>query len=177
MEKKFRAKYFSFKELRLSIAHMVLWSLLTIAFSTYLFIEIGNRIGQSPLYFIVIIGIYVAIVVILTLLFTHRLLGPFERLKTQLRIIRSGDHDKRLAVRNHDDIYIRSFIEEVNRVIDTLEKSHSFKEDFRERMNSELASIKALSEQDGVSVEKLKKEMASMHARIHRMFRNERSSR
>lgn len=173
MEKRMRTKYFSLKEVRLSIAHMVLWSLLTIAFFTYLFIEIGNKVERSPLYLLIIVTIYIAIVVVLTMFFSHRFLGPFERLKTQMRIIQSGEHNKRLTVRRHDDIYIRSFIEEVNRLIDNLEKSHSFKEDFREKLYSELSNIKNLVEQGETSKEELKQATLTFYERIDRIFKSE----
>jgi signal transduction histidine kinase len=176
MEKKMRTKYFSLKEVRLSIAHMVLWSLLTIAFFTYIFIEIGNKIERSPLYLVVIVTIYMLIVVVLTMFFSHRFLGPFERLKTQMRIIQSGDHKKRLTVRSHDDIYIRSFIEEVNRLIDALEESHSFKEEFREKLYSELSTIKNLAEQSEGSKDELKQSILSFYERIDRRFKAERVS-
>ena len=90
-KKKRQKKHFSFKELRLSIAHMVLWALLSVAFFTYLTIEIGEKIERSPFYFIIVLTGYAIIVIVLTLVFSHRFLGPFERLKTELRIILSGN--------------------------------------------------------------------------------------
>ncbi|TNF53437.1 hypothetical protein EP227_05930 [bacterium] len=173
MEKRMRTKYFSLREVRLSIAHMVLWSLLTIAFFTYLFIEIGSKVGRSPLYLAVIVIIYMVIVVVLTMFFSHRFLGPFERLKTQMRVIQSGEHNKRLTVRSHDDIYIRSFIEEVNRLVDTLEKSHSFKNDFREKLYSELSNIKNLVEQSETSKEELKQAFLTFYEKVDRIFKSE----
>jgi signal transduction histidine kinase len=120
-DKKMRKKYFSLKELRLSIAHMVLWSLLSIAFFTYLTIELGERIERGPLYIIAVISIYALVVLLLTLIFAHRFIGPFERLKMQLKIIIAGNYHKRLNIRKHDDIYVNSFIVEVNKLLDRLE--------------------------------------------------------
>jgi hypothetical protein len=170
-----RKKYFSLKELRLSIAHMVLWSLLTIAFFTYLTIEMGDKVDRGPLYFIGVILVYASVVVILTLIFTHRFIGPFERLKMQLRIILSGNYHKRLNIRKHDDIYVNSFISEVNVLIDKLEKVHFFHEESRRKIDSELARIKSLTEKDEVSKEELRKAMVGLRTEVDKIFVNEES--
>lgn len=167
MDKKtVRTKCFSFKELRLSVAHMVLWSLLIIAFFTYLALEIGEKIGRSPLYFLIVLAGYAAIVTVLTLLFTHRFIGPFERLKTELRIIASGEYHRRLCVRNRDDIYIRSFISEVDRLLDNLEEMHLFRKDLYKKISAGLSNIKSLAEKEETSKETLVKEISLFHEKV-----------
>jgi hypothetical protein len=170
--KKLQRKHFTLKEVRLSIAHMVLWSLLSIAFFTYLTIELGEIIDKSPLYFIVLLAIYAIVVVILTLFFTHRFIGPFARLKTELRIILSGNHHKRLTVRHHDDIYIGSFIKEVNMLVDKLEKMYFLKEDFHKKIAPELSEIKSLAESPDVSREDLKQAIVSFNDKVEGFLRD-----
>ncbi len=171
--KKMRTQYFNMKEVRLSIAHIILWSLLTIGFFTYLTIEIGGKIERSPLYFISVIILYVLIVVVLTLHFTHRFFGPFERLRMQIRVIRSGNHRKRLTVRIHDDIYIRSFIQEVNKLIDSLETMHIVQKEVLEKAGEDLTRLRSMVESGGISQEELKKALASFSEKIETILSHE----
>lgn len=172
-EKKLRTKYFNLKEVRLSIAHIILWSLLTIGFFTYLTIEIGGKIERSPLYFVIVIAIYILIVVVLTMHFTHRFFGPFERLKMQMRVIRSGDHQKRLTVRTHDDIYIRSFILEVNRLIDSLETMHAVQKELLQKIRKDLAHLRSLSDGSNIPQEDLRNALGSFSEKIEMLLRHE----
>ncbi len=166
MDNRIRKKYFSFKELRLSIAQMVLWALLTIAFFTYLTLEIGEKIGRTPFYFLIVLIGYAVIVVVLTFIFTHRLIGPFERLKTELRIILSGNYQRRLSIRTKDDIYIRSFISEVDKLLDSLEKMHISRENFSNSIHAELTGIKSLLDNNEVSKEEIKVAIASFNENV-----------
>ena len=165
-KKKIRTKYFSLKELRLSVAHMVLWSILVVAFFTYITIELGEKIEHNPVYLIIVFFGYAAIVFVLTMIFTHRFIGPFERLKTELRIILAGNYHRRLSIRSRDDLYIRSFILEVNRVPDHLEKSQLFKEEFCNKIDSELSTIKSLIEREEIPIEKLREAVISFRKKI-----------
>ncbi len=165
-KKKIRTKYFRLKELRLSIAHMVLWSLLAVASFTYLTIELGEKIERSPFYFIIVFAGYAVIVITLTVIFTHRFLGPFERLKMELKIILSGNHHRRLCIRNNDDLYIRSFVLEINKLLDSFEKMYLFKEGFRKNIDSELLNMKSLIERKEISKEELREAIISLHEKI-----------
>ncbi len=166
MDKHLRTKYFSLKELRLSIAHMVLWSLLSVAFFTYLAIELGETMERSPIYIIGVVSGYAIIVTILTMIFTHRFLGPFERLKLELRIILSGNYHKRLRIRTRDDIYLRSFIIEINRLVDDLEERNTFKDKFCKEMDSELTALKSLLDREETSKDELREVIVSLHDKI-----------
>ncbi|HDZ62207.1 MAG TPA: hypothetical protein ENH40_03555 [Nitrospirae bacterium] len=166
MDKKVRTKYFSLKELRLSIAHIVLWSLLSVAFFTYLAIEMGETMERSPLYIIAVVSGYAIIVTVLTMIFTHRFLGPFERLKLELRIILSGNQHKRLKIRNRDDIYLRSFIVEINRLLDYFEERSISKDKFYKEMDSELTALKSLLDRKETPKDVLKEAIISLHDKI-----------
>lgn len=170
-KKKIRTKYFRPRELRLSIAHMVLWSLLAVALFTYLIIELGEKIERSPFYFIIVFAGYAIIVIILTMFFTHRFLGPFERLKMELRIILSGNYHRRLCIRSNDDLYIRSFILEINKLLDSLEKMHLFKGEFRKNIDSELLNIKSLIERKEISKEELGEAIISLHKKVEDLLK------
>jgi len=170
-KKKKRKKHFSFKELRLSIAHMVLWALLSVAFFTYLTIEFSEQLKRIPLYFLIVIAGYAIIVVVLTLVFTHRFLGPFERLKTELKIILSGKPHHRLRIRNRDDFYIKSFIMEVNKLLDKFEKKHLSGKELHEKLDSKLLHIKFLTEKKEISKEELKEAIISFHDEVENLLK------
>jgi len=167
MSKKiFRQKYFISKELRISIALIILWSLLVTAFFTYFAKELAEKIGNgTPLFLVVMLG-YLLIIVVLTMLFSHRLIGPFERLNTEMRLIRSGEYHRRLGVRKSDDIYIRSFIKEVNMILEACEKEQQYKKELIKHIDSDLMSIISLIEEGEPSRGKCRERVLAFHKRI-----------
>ncbi len=166
MARKLRQKYFVTKELRLSIALIILWSLLITAFFTYFAKELSERIGHGTLLFVIIMVGYILIVIVLTMLFSHRLIGPFQRLKTEIKLISSGDCRRRLNIRNNDDIYIRSFVIEVNSLLDDFEKMHHCKESLIRHVDSELLNIIYCIEEGEPSKEKLREAVLSFHKQL-----------
>lgn len=167
MKKKFvRQKYFITKELRISVALIILWSLLVTAFFTYFAKELGSKIGHGTGLFLVVMLGYLLIVVVLTMLFSHRLIGPFQRLKTEMRLIMSGEHQRRLTVRKNDDIYIRSFIREVNKIIDEYERTRNHREDLVNKMDSEFMGLITAIEEEAASKEKLRETVLSFHKKM-----------
>ena len=166
LKKTMRQKYFVSKELRISIALIILWTLLITAFFTYLAKELGGRIGHgTPLFIIIMFG-YVAIVVVLTMLFSHRLIGPFQRLKTEIRLILAGDYSRRLNVRIKDDVYIKSFIGQINKLLDRIQKMHECQRDMIKNFDSEILGILSDIEEKEGSREKLRESVLSLHKKI-----------
>jgi methyl-accepting chemotaxis protein len=166
LKKTLRQKYFVSKELRISIALIILWTLLITAFFTYLAKELGGRMGHgTPLFIIIMFG-YVAIVVVLTMLFSHRLIGPFQRLKTEIRLILAGDYRRRLNVRVKDDIYIKSFIGQINQLLDRIENMHKCQKDMINQFDSELLGLLSQIEEKEDSKENLRETVLSLHKKI-----------
>jgi methyl-accepting chemotaxis protein len=113
---------------------------------------------------------YIGIVVLLAILFSHRLVGPFKRLEYEMNQIRAGEISKRLSLRSKDDLHVRNFVENVNDFV------HNFEEMSREysRLNSAISTslgdiVNKLSE-EGCDRDKIIKELKSLLAEIH-MFR------
>ncbi|RJQ44025.1 MAG: hypothetical protein C4538_11130 [Nitrospiraceae bacterium] len=164
--KKLRQKYFVSREIRISIALIILWSLLVTAFFTYFAKELGDKIGHGSLLFIIVMAGYIIIVVVLTMLFSHRLIGPFQRLKTEIRLIIAGEYARRLSVRKSDDVYIKSFINEVNKILTELERMHSYREGMAKQIDSELLGFISLIEEGETTKEKLREMVLSFHKKI-----------
>ncbi len=163
MTKKTRQKFFVAKELRTSIALIILWSLLVTAFFTFFAKELGEKIGSGTLLFFLVMLGYIVIVVVLTMLFSHRLVGPFQRLKTEMKLIRAGEYHRRLNVRTSDDIYIKSFVLEVNDILEDFEKVHRHEEGLIRHVDSELMGILSLIEEGDPSREKLREKIMVCH--------------
>lgn len=173
--KAIRQKYFVSKELRLSIALIILWSLFVTAFFTYFAKELGEKIGSGNLLFLLIMVGYIVIVVVLTMLFSHRLIGPFQRLNTEMRLIRTGEYHRRLNVRNSDDIYIRSFVVEVNKVLESHEREHARKNDLIRAMEVELIRLIPLVEEGAASKERLREGILACHRKLQTSLNNKES--
>ena len=91
--KKIRQKFYAARELRVSIALIVLWSLLAVIFFSLLAKELGGYLQKMEigiqygvLGFLLVVAGYGIIVIVLSTLFTHRFIGPFQRLKVEIRM-------------------------------------------------------------------------------------------
>jgi len=169
--KSVKQRFFMTKELRLSVALIVIWSLLAGVIFTYLTKELGARIDHGVISFITVFLGYVFIVIILVLFFTHRFIGPFERLKMEIKLILGGNYHRRLSVRNSDDFYVRSFVLEVNKLLDEVEKKSFDKDGFRKSIDSELLHVMALIEKEHVSKDKLREALLSFHEKLESLLK------
>ena len=62
----------------------------------------------------------IVLLFILAVLLTHRLIGPLERLRKDLKKISDGNYSIRLKMRKDDDL--RPIAEMINNIMDNLEK-------------------------------------------------------
>ena len=168
--KNIKQRFFMAKELRLSISLIVIWSLLAGIIFTYAAKELSARMEHGVFSFIAVFLGYVIIVIVLALFFTHRFIGPFERLKMEMKLVLAGNYNRRLSVRNSDDFYVRSFVLEVNRMLDELENKCFDKEGFRKTVDSGLLRVMALVEKENVSKEKLREALLSFHDKVESLL-------
>ncbi|OGW56395.1 MAG: hypothetical protein A2Z09_02895 [Nitrospirae bacterium RBG_16_43_8] len=166
-----KQRFFMAKELRLSISLLVIWSLLVGIIFAYLTKELGARIEHGFFSFIIVFLGYVIIVVVLALFFTHRFIGPFERLKMEMKLVLTGNHHRRLTVRNSDDFYIRSFVLEVNKTLDEFENKSFDKDSFSKSIDSELLHVMAIIEKENVSKYKLREALLSFHEKMEALLK------
>lgn len=171
--KKTRKKYFVSKELRLSIAIMLLWALLITGFFTYLVSSLDEKVGSSTLLFVIIMIGYLAIVVALSIFFSHRILGPFQRLKTELRLIISGNYHRRLKVRTNDDLSVKSFVDEVNNVLSEYERMHINRKDLIKHIDSEVMGLLSAVREGGKSPEELQDSIMEVHKKLNALLKRD----
>lgn len=161
-----RKQYVVSKELRLSIAVMLLWALLITGFFTYIASGLGEKIGSSYILFAIIMVGYLAIIVSLSIFFSHRILGPFQRLNTELRLIISGNRDRRLKVRKKDDLYMKTFVDEVNNVLNEYEGMHIHRKKMTKYIDSEFMNLLSVVKEGGKSPEEMQNSILECHKRL-----------
>jgi hypothetical protein len=176
MEKHHRQHYFNSAHLRYSLFFIVLISLLTILLFSFAVRLIGEFLedhgyqmhGNIPALIIVIIG-YAAIVFALTYYFSHRFIGPFERLKTDMSIILGGFYHRRLLTRDQDDIYIRSFVNEVNTMLDEFESLCISRQALLDIIKNDMKGIMNLLDDQGSSKEDLRESLSALQEKLERL--------
>jgi hypothetical protein len=137
-----KQRFFTVRELRLSLAMIILLSFLSAVVFMYLIKVFGGSMREhSILAFVLVMVGYALVVGFLTAVFTHRFIGPFERLRFELGVILGGDFKRRLNVRAQDDAYVRAFIDDVNKVLDLLEENDRCGAEMHRDIYLELSSV------------------------------------
>lgn len=119
---KYKQRHFVARELQFSIALLIVLALLGgIFLQTVSSLLVSYfRVNTAVIGFFLILG-YALIVVLLSIFFTHRLVGPFKRLEYEMKLVSSGELSKRLSIRTQDDLHVRNFIRYCNNFISNFE--------------------------------------------------------
>ncbi|MBF0319814.1 MAG: hypothetical protein HQL01_08440 [Nitrospirae bacterium] len=92
--------------------------------------------------------------ILLIIFFVYRILSPFNRLLKDMNGILTGDVKKRLLLRDNDVFLIRTFVRDVNSLVDKLEKMHIIKDELVSHIDSEGQQVLSLLDKDkGISDE------------------------
>lgn len=169
MEKTPHAKqrFFTARELRISLAMIILLSFLSAVVFMYLIKVFGDSLKEhSVMAFVLVMIGYAILVGVLTAIFTHRFIGPFERLRYEIGVILAGNYDKRLRIRRQDDAYVRAFVEDVNKVVSLLEESDLNSVGIRKDIYMELSSITNKMDIDDPNILKYKEELSRLRERL-----------
>ncbi len=133
-------RHFAIRELRYSVAFIVISSLVAGIGFIILAKALNTVISPGIVPFVIMVG-YAALVLLLTMIFAHRFVGPFQRLKMEMRIVLAGNFSGRLKIRKKDDLYIKSFLEEVNHLLNEFEKMHVLKENLIKTVDEDLEAL------------------------------------
>ena len=114
---------FSAKELQMSVAVLAVIALLAgiLLQSGVALVGARYNFGSSGTAVLLITG-YAAIVAVIALIFTQRLVGPFKRLEYEMKLILKGEFSRRLTLRGNDELHIKNFVRFVNQFLDDFEK-------------------------------------------------------
>ena len=165
--RKHKEGYFATRELQLTIAVLAILALvggiLLQSLSSSLIARYG---GATPLLGVVLIVGYIAIIVLLAVFFTHRLIGPFKRLEYEMRMISSGDLSKRLSVRTRDDLHIRNFVGYANEFIASFDAMGTEYKRLNSAVLGKLIEITDNLSKESYSSEELKGEILALEQKI-----------
>jgi hypothetical protein len=162
-----KQRFFTVRELRISLAMIILLSFLSAVVFMYLIKVFGDSLKEHSIMAFVLVMIGYAILVgVLTAIFTHRFIGPFERLRYEIGVILGGNYEKRLRIRRQDDAYVRSFVEDVNKVVMLLEESDRTSVGIRKDIYLELSSIINKIDSADPSLLKHREELSKLRDRL-----------
>jgi len=114
---------FSTKQLQLSIAVIAVVTLLggVLLQAVSRWIVLSYDLGPAYYGLILIIG-YILLILMLCGIFVYKLVGPFRRLEFEMKLISSGELRRRLSVRDGDDLHVRRFVVNVNKLLGNFEE-------------------------------------------------------
>jgi len=122
MARKNQRGLFSTRQLHLSIAVIAVVALLGGALLQTASRWIVQYFDLGPAYYgIILIFGYSVLILILCAVFAYKLVGPFRRLEYEVKLISSGDLTRRLSVRDGDDLHVRRFVVNVNKLLANFE--------------------------------------------------------
>jgi hypothetical protein len=164
--KKVRQRYFIPKELGYSVAFIIISSLAAGVFIIYVAKKLAASLEQETLPILVIMLGYTAIIVVFTRIFSHRLIGPFQRLKMDLKLYRTGNYEKRLYIRNKDDFYIKTFLNEINMLLADCEKIHHSKAALVKEIDFQLREVLHMSKKQECTKEALIDALLNLRGKV-----------
>lgn len=137
------------------IRHVVVASFILLASLTFFFTLLTSRLDElvDPEFFIILVSFALiilcglTIVALLTILFTHRIAGPFERLGRDVDLLKYGGYNNRLHVRDNDDNLLKLLIAKINRVLGEFQQIHSSENALLKELDNDLNKI-IISEPD-----------------------------
>lgn len=162
--------YFVSKELQITITILVVLALLGGAFLQSLSSALSSFFGFSTPALTVFLTIgYIMIVAILSVFFAHKFLGPFKRLEYEMKIISSGELDKRLSIRTKDDLYVRNFVAYINKFIENFENMSKDYNKLYSAISVQTGDIIKKIEKGEHNPEEIKETLETLHKRIHEL--------
>ncbi|MBI5560114.1 MAG: hypothetical protein HY883_02430 [Deltaproteobacteria bacterium] len=167
--KQARQRYFAARELRFSIALLVVLALLGGLFLQSVAAGLTGYLGfRTPALGVFLIVGYVAIVGFLAIFFSHRLVGPFKRLEYEIHLVAAGELERRLTVRSSDDLHVRNFIEQVNDLLAEFEDMSVAYNKLNSNIALGLGKVVAELSLEGFDPVKVSSELKFLQAEIHR---------
>lgn len=139
-----------------------------------IFIYLTNALAGliDPQFFIILVPPILIVlaglitVIFLTVLATHRVIGPFDRLNKEMDLIRAQGHQKQLHVRDKDDQHVKLFISKINTILEEFEQNHSSEINILTEIDNELSEITALDTDRENPKEKDNNAVMALHRKI-----------
>jgi len=164
-----RKKYVISKGIRTVI---IIAAVILILIAIFIFLTKALSEFVDPQFFIILVPPVLIVlaglitVIFLTVLATHRVIGPFDRLKKEMDLIKDLKHHKRLHVRDKDDQHVKSFISKINMILEDVEQLHSSEITLLTELDNELSEITALDTDTEGLKEKNNNAVVALHEKI-----------
>jgi len=169
-KKKFGQRYFVAKELQFSIAMLTVLALLGGIFLQAVSSALIDYWGfKTPMLGVFLIVGYIILVLILSLFFSHRLIGPFKRLEYEMKLLARGDSSRRLSIRSQDDLHIRNFVRYTNIFIDKFVAINNEYDKLNSTVAGKMSEISVELSKERVDCEKIQGELRAMQEQIEKL--------
>lgn len=166
----FGQRYFAAKEIQFSIAMLTVLALLAGIFLQAISSALIGYWGfKTPMLGVLLIIGYIAIVIILAMFFTHRLIGPFKRLEYEMKLIAEGNTSKRLSIRTQDDLHIRNFVCYSNVFIDKFVKMSEEYDRLNSTVSNKMDEIAVELSKEQFNCEKIQGELRTLQRQIEEL--------
>jgi len=167
-KKRLRGRSFVARELQLSIAVLAVMELLGGALLQTLSSAIVDyyKFG-TPVVGLILIAGYIVLVILLSVFFTHRLVGPFKRVEYEMKMITAGDLSRRLSVRGSDDLHVKHFVANVNEFISGFEEMSMEYNRLNSTATGKLDEIVEELTREKFNCEAVKEEIKKLQRQIH----------
>ena len=171
-----RQRYFIERDLFFQTLTLLLTVLLGGFLLLLLSKTISGYVDSSLLFLMLFIG-YFLLIIFFAWSLSRKFIGPFSRLKENMKDIARGDLSLRLQVRSGDDVRIKTFVEEANRLVRTfnncLEKVKSSTGEMAETADELLARLEGqgslAGERDLEALRGLRAQIEAVHEAAARL--------
>lgn len=162
-----KQRYFAARDLHFSIAMIVVLSLIGgICLQTVSSALVSYYHFNTVFVGLLLILGYAGLVVLVSIFFAYRLIGPFRRLEYELKLISAGDLSKRLSIRSKDDLHIRNFTKYANNLIAKFEVMSRDYNTLSSAVSKEIDDIHKELEKKDFDCEILKKRITTLQKNV-----------
>ena len=163
-----RQKFFIARELQLTIAILTVLAILGGVFVDSISSAVAAHFAfEGKGLRVILIVVYTAVVALLAIVFSHRLVGPFRRLEYEMQFVRGREPGRRLSVRNRDDLHLKNFVVQVNYMIDGLEEMQTTFSKLCSAISTTLGRVSEEVSKPDFDREEVKRDLKTLQSLIH----------
>jgi hypothetical protein len=164
LERVFKERYYLPRESRAPLVLGVGWSFFSLIVMFVVARYSGVSEGVAVLLLILLLLLYLGGASLSIVYFSSRMVGPFERLNSEIDVILSGEYRRALHVRSGDDRSLRRLVFQINMIIQELEKCH--RPGWNSPVQARFSRIISRLEEKGVPEDRINELLFSLNRKI-----------
>lgn len=125
--------------------------------------------GLSVVSFFIVFLCYGFVAILLVAFLFYRAFSPFNRLIDDMQHILAGDYKRRLFLRQKDISLLKCFIENVNELVEKVDKIHDGNKDLIVQIDKEAEAIFQLMDSGSAESNEAKEAFAKFHKNVKNM--------